>query len=167
MLKADIGKPQLSDSGCGKLHNVRYTLRYAVLPQARMERSEVRDPIGLTWTAQSGTAGAVAIQLVAKGHVGDCASNIFVEMGAALRQQMTGEVRIVDSADRFYEDDPRFEKLRTDWVHPEHALNSDVYYSNRRECLRESRIVLEGSGDVHHEGEQFEVCMASFGWRPQ
>jgi hypothetical protein len=166
MLTVDIGSAQGASQSCGTLRNVRYTLNYAVVPQARVQRTEVESPIG-SWAGQSAGVGGRAIQMRARGYDGTCPSNVFNQMGAALRQQMSGELKIIDPGDRFYEEDPRFKKLRTDWVHRAHASDSDVYYSNQRECMDESKVILRGSGDVKYDEERFEVCMKSLGWRPE
>jgi hypothetical protein len=88
-------------------------------------------------------------------------------MAVALQEQMTEQLKIIDQGDRFYESDPRFRKLRTDWVHRAHASDSDVYFSNFRECMDESKIVLREPEEVKYDDERFEVCMKSLGWRPE
>lgn len=168
MLKVDIGDIQNFSESCGYLRNVRYTLSYAVIPYARANRTEVEGPYGRSWTGQNVSIGGQAIEMVAKGYDGDCHPNVFDEMGTVLRQQMTGDVKVIDPEDRFFEKDPRFfEKLRTQWVHSAHASDSDIYFSNRRECMEESSVGPERAGSTRYDSERFDVCMKSLGWRPQ
>lgn len=154
VLRADVGKAQAVSERCGHLRNLRYTLNYAILPNART-------------TGQHVTVGGQAIQMLAKGYDGDCHPNGFDEMGTALRKQMTGKVKVIDADGRFLEKDPRFGKLRTHWVHSTHASDSDVYFSNRRECMEESSVVSGAAGSPWYDTERFDVCMQSLGWRSE
>jgi len=173
MLQVAVGSSKGQSGDCGKLRNVRYTLNYAILPQARVQRTEVRAPIGTTWVAETVGMGGRAIVMKARGPDGDCPSNVFNLMGAALRRQMAGDVKIIDPEDRFYDDDPRLETprgsetLRKNWVHRSHAPDSDTYFANLRECMDESETPSREPGGVMYDRDRFEVCMKSFGWRPE
>lgn len=167
MLRARIGSARGVSGDCGTIRSVRYTLHYAVLPQARAQRTELRARPGGMWTMQSAGVGALAIQMVARGPVGDCPSNVFAEMGAALRSHMTGKLQIIDPADRFHEEDPRVHKSRRSWVHTTHASDSDVFYANLRECMKESEQASAQTGSANYLDERFDVCMKSLGWRPE
>jgi hypothetical protein len=167
VLKVDIGSGKGGNQSCGTIRNVRYTLSYAIVPQAGVHKTEVETPAGLGWAGQTAAVGGRAIQMVARGYTGDCSSNVFNQMAVALQEQMTGQSKIIDQGDRLYEGDPRPRKLRTDWVHRAHASDADVYYANFRECMDESKIGLREPEEVKYDDERFEVCMKSLGWRPE
>jgi hypothetical protein len=104
--------------------------------------------------------------MAARDRDGDCSENVFKQLSTALRGQMTGEVKVIDSGEHFFDGDPRFRPLRKGWVHPSHAADSDAYYANVRECMDEARTVTSGYGDARYDADRFDVCMKSLGWRP-
>jgi hypothetical protein len=54
--------------------------------------------------------------------------------------------------------------LREDWVHPQYASNSDQYFADRRDCVKESYKGQDGFGE-YYSRERFSVCMQARGWR--
>lgn len=82
MLRVDVGKPHWS-LNCGTNRNVRYRLTYAIPPQTRVDRQ-----LNTWYKSEHKFQGERAIQMGGKGPTGDCAENIFEQMGVALRAQM-------------------------------------------------------------------------------
>jgi hypothetical protein len=77
MLRARIGNGQGFGGDCGRLHNVRWLVDYALDPRGRtasINRQTVRGPR--------------ALRIKAKGHVGDCSPNVFDEMATLLSSHM-------------------------------------------------------------------------------
>jgi hypothetical protein len=49
-------------------------------------------------------------------------------------------------------------------VHPQYAPNSDQYFADRRDCVKESYKGQDGFGE-YYSRERFSVCMQARGWR--